>query len=190
MAGSAFKDKDVVEVLTHFTPILVDGDVEKDVTKKYAVSGYPNTVFADMKGDLVSRVVGAVKVEDFLKEAQGAAKKAKKGKPSKEYAALLKADEELTKALEKDNVKGALAAADKAVATKLEHALVEKARAAHEKLMKAGEEQLAASKKQIEAGDTEAARTVLRKLNLDYKGTPVGDQAKDLLKQLSDTEEE
>jgi hypothetical protein len=190
LAGSAFKDKDVIEALTHFTPILVDGDTETEITKKLASRGFPTTVFADLKGDPVATVVGAVAVKDFLREAQGAAKKAKRGKGSKEYAALVKADEELTKALEKDNVRGALAAADKAVETKLDHALVRKAHAAREKLMKAGEEQLWLAKKQVDAGEGESARTALRKLNQDYKGTPVGDQAKELLKQLADGEDE
>jgi hypothetical protein len=56
--------------------------------------------------------------------------------------------------------------------------------------MKAGEEQLWLAKKQVDAGEGESARTALRKLNQDYKGTPVGDQAKELLKQLADGEDE
>ena len=88
MAGSAFTDDKVVEALEHYTPILVDGDTEKEVCKKFGVSGYPTTIFATTKGDQVAKVVGAVPKEKFLDEAEGAKKKARKGKPSKDFKAL------------------------------------------------------------------------------------------------------
>ena len=68
MAGSAFKNVDVIKALSIYTPIVVDGDVEKDITKKYGVNGYPALVVADAKGDEIDRIVGYSPPEEYLKE--------------------------------------------------------------------------------------------------------------------------
>lgn len=66
MAGSAFKNADVIKALSGYTPILVDGDTEKDVTAKYGVHGYPALVFADAKGEEIDRIVGYEPEPAFL----------------------------------------------------------------------------------------------------------------------------
>ncbi len=48
----------MIKALSGFTPILVDGDTEKDVTAKYATNGYPTLVIADASGEEIDRIVG------------------------------------------------------------------------------------------------------------------------------------
>ncbi len=91
----------MIKALSGFTPILVDGDTEKEIKAKYRVNGYPNTIFADAKGEAVGApIVGAVPVDSFLKSAQDYAKKIKPGKPSKDFATLTGAKTELDAAKE------------------------------------------------------------------------------------------
>ena len=80
MAGSAFKDPEVIQALANFTPILVDGATEKDITGRYKVNGFPNTIFADVKGEPAGpAIVGAMPTDQFLQRAQDFAKKIRKG---------------------------------------------------------------------------------------------------------------
>ena len=50
----------MVKLAQKFVPILVDGDVEKDLCAKYEVKGYPQTVFADARGKVLGQVGGYV----------------------------------------------------------------------------------------------------------------------------------
>lgn len=68
MAGSAFKSADVVKLFSNWTPVLVDGDTEKEPTKRYAVHGYPAIVFADAAGGEVDRISGWMKTDAFAAE--------------------------------------------------------------------------------------------------------------------------
>jgi tetratricopeptide (TPR) repeat protein len=70
LAGSAFKNADVVKALSAFTPVLVDGDTEKDMTKKYGVHGYPTVVFADAQGAEIDRIVGYREAAQYLAEIE------------------------------------------------------------------------------------------------------------------------
>jgi hypothetical protein len=184
LAGSAFKNADVIEAMEHFTPILVDGDTEKGVVGDYGVSGYPHIIFANVKGETVSRVRGAVPTAKFLSEVESAKKKAKRGKGSKQYRALVKADAALTKALGRGKVKSTLAAAKNVTKVELDHPMSDRAQQVIDDLMKEGEQGLAAARKEIEAGDLVAAQKRLRKLGLDYKGTDLGKSASGLLAEV------
>ena len=58
----------MVKLFSNWTPVLVDGDTEKDATKRYAVHGYPTIVFADAAGAEVDRIGGWMKTDAFAKE--------------------------------------------------------------------------------------------------------------------------
>lgn len=58
----------MVKLFANWTPVLVDGDTEKEVTKRYAVHGYPTIVFADAKGAEVDRIGGWMKTDAFAAE--------------------------------------------------------------------------------------------------------------------------
>ena len=68
MAREAFKSADVVKLFSKWTPVLVDGDTEKEPTKRYAVHGYPAIVFADAAGGEVDRISGWMKTDAFAAE--------------------------------------------------------------------------------------------------------------------------
>ena len=65
MKNTTFKNKEVVEYLnSNFIPIGVDGDKEKDITKKYRVRAYPASIFlADGKTSLI---MGFVPQKKFI----------------------------------------------------------------------------------------------------------------------------
>ena len=184
MAGSAFKDRATVKLLQHFTPILVDANTEPDIKNKYGVRGYPTVAFATTKGEVVKSVVGYMATGQFLAAAKAAKKKAKTGKPSKAYKALTKAQAELDKALAANKTKSALAAIAKIEKVGRRGAILDSARATRADLLQRGSSQIAVAKKAIDAGKLEDAMTILRKVNMAYKGTSVGKEASKLLKEL------
>ena len=186
MAGSAFKDAEVVKALSGFTPILVDGDAENAVCKKYGISGYPGTVFANAKGEAAgATIVGAVPVKDFLQKAQDFAKKIKPGKPSKDYAVLTAAKTDLETAQAKNKVADALTAIAKIEKVNRPGAILDAAVAAKKALLEEGRKRLDAAKAATEGEGKEAALKDLRKLAAEYKGTDIGTEAAKLVKDLA-----
>jgi len=71
---------DVGELSKSFVSVKVDGDERKDLKTKFAVSGYPTTLFLSAEGEEISRVRGAVPYEDMVKAMQGALNKAELAK--------------------------------------------------------------------------------------------------------------
>jgi hypothetical protein len=186
LAGSAFKNADVVKALSHFTPILVDGDTEKEIVQKYGIRGYPNTLFADAKGEAAGPpVTGAVPTEQFLAKAQEFAKKVKPGKPSKDYATLTAAKAELDAATAKKDTAKALAAIAKIEKVNRPGPILDAAQAEKKTLLEAGQKRLDAAKAAAEGDGRDAALKDLRKLAAEYKGTDLGKEAADLVKELA-----
>lgn len=184
MAGSAFKDKDVVKAMAYFTPILVDGDTEKDQTAKYGAKGYPTTVFADMKGQAVGApIVGAQPTDAFLKTVQEMSKKIKAGHPSKEATALAAAKAEMDAAVAKKNVAGEMAAILKIEKMNLPGDELDAALAAKKTLLEEGQKRFDAAK-ELSATDKDGAAKELRKIASEYKGTDLGAEAGKLAKEL------
>jgi flagellar hook-length control protein FliK len=177
LAGAAFKDAETVELLSNFTPILVDGDVEKEVVAKYNVRGYPNTLFANAKGEVVKTVTGAMETPAFRKAVEDALKDVGKPRPSKDYKTLSKAEEELNEALEKDKVKQALGAIAKIEKVGRDCSITDRALAAKKKLLDAGLEAVAAAEKTFADGDADAASKALKSLLRDYKGADTVEDA-------------
>lgn len=176
----------MIKALSGFTPILVDGDVEKDVCKKYGISGYPGTVFADAKGEAAGpTIVGAVPVNTFLEKAQGFAKKIKAGKPSKDYAALMAAQKALEAAQSKQKVADALAAIAKIEKVNHPGKILDDAVAAKKALLEDGRKRLDAAKAATEGDGRDAAVKDLKKIAADYKGTDLGTEAEALVKELT-----
>ena len=189
MAGSAFKNADVIKAVSGFTPIIVDGDTEKDICAKYGVKGYPQTVFADAKGASVKEIGGYVDTPVFLQDAQEAAKKIKPGKPSKDYATLTAAKAELDAALPKKQVAAALAAITKIEKVNRAGPILDAAVAAKKTLLEDGQKRLDAAKTAAAGDGKDAALTELRKLAADYKGTDIGTEAAKLVKELDPPKE-
>jgi len=174
----------VIKALSGFTPILVDGDTEKEIKAKYRVNGYPNTIFADAKGEAVGApIVGAVPLDSFLKSAQDYAKKIKPGKPSKDFATLTGAKTELDAALARKKPADALAAIAKIEKVNRPGAILDAALEAKKQLLEDGQKRLDAAKESAKA-DKDAALKELKKLIHDYKGTDVGTEAAKLVKEL------
>ena len=184
MAGSAFKNADVIKALSSFTPIIVDGDVEKEVCKKYGANGYPHTVFADAKGVSVKEVGGYVETPVFLKAIQDAAKKVKPGKPSKEFVTLTAAKADLDAALPKKQTAAALAAIAKIEKVNRPGAILDAALAAKKQLLEDGAKRLDAAKAAVKADKKDDALKDLKKLAQEYKGSDVGTEAAKLVKEL------
>jgi hypothetical protein len=186
LAGSAFKDAEVIKALSGFTPILIDGDTEKEACKKYGVKGYPNTIFADVKGEPAgAAIVGAIPTDQFLSKAQDFAKKVKPGKPSKDFATLTAAKKDLDAAAAKKDVAKTLAAIEKIEKVNRPGDLLDEATAKKKELLEEGQKRLDAAKAAAQGDGKDAALKDLRKIAADYKGTDVGTEAAKLVKELS-----
>ena len=184
MAGSAFKNADVIEALGKFTPILVDGPSEKQAAKTYGVNGYPQTIFADAKGAAVKQVGGYVETKAFLAAVREAAKKIKPGAPSKDYATLTSAKAQLDGALPKKQIAVALDAIAKIEKVNRPGAILDAALAAKKQLLDDGKKRLDAATEAAKGDGKDAALKELKKLAQDYKGTDAGTDAAKLVKEL------
>lgn len=168
----------------------MDGDTEKQFASKFGVGGWPHVVFADAKGEVVLRVKGAVDTETFRRRAEAAKKKAKKGKPHKDYSTLTKAKKDLDKAMSRNSVKSALTAIKKIEKVGRAGSILDAARAAKDKIFAEGRAKLDEARAAFDAGEFATAKKHLRKLLLDYKGTDIGDDAAELNKELKEAESE
>jgi hypothetical protein len=185
LAGSAFKDAEVLKVLSNFTPILVDKDTEKEAVAKFKIGGIPDVRFANAKGEQVGQgILGAVPSEEFLKQAQEFAKKIKPGKPSKDYVALTTAKTELDAALPKKQTAAALAAIAKIEKVGRAGPILDAAVAAKKTLMEEGRKRFDEAKAAAAGDGKDAALKELKKLAAEYKGTDVGADAAKLVKEL------
>lgn len=186
MAGSAFKDPEVVKVLSKFTPILVDGDTEKSVCEKYGVKGYPNTIFADVKGEAAgATIVGAIPTDQFLAKAQDFAKKIKSGKPHKDWKTLNDAKADLEAAQAKKDVAKSLAAIAKIEKVGRPGPILDAAVAAKKSLLEEGRKRFDAAQAAAAGDGKDAAVKDLRKIAAEYKGTDLGAEAAKLVAELA-----
>lgn len=190
LAEESFNDDEIVKLIGEkFTPIIVDGDTEKDVCAKYGVSGYPKIVFAQLDGKAEKSVDGYVAKDKFMETAQDAAKSIKQGRPSKEATALAAAKSELDKALSQKKVKAAFAAIAKIEKLATEGDEADAAKQAKDKLLADGQALLDAAKKTAET-DKDAARKAASALSKDYAGTPLAADIAALLKELGPAPEQ
>jgi hypothetical protein len=185
LAGSAFKDPEVLKTLANFTPILVDRATEKAACAKFGVNGIPDTRFGNAKGEQVGApIIGYVETVVFLQKAQDFAKKIKPGKPSKDYATLTAAKADLDAALEKQKVADALAAIAKIEKVNRPGELLDTARAKKKELLDKGRARLDDAKAAAARDGKDAAVKELKKLAAEYKGTDIGTEAAKALKEL------
>ena len=185
MAGSAFKDAEVLKVLSNFTPILVDGEHETEVAKRFGTNGWPHVAFADAKGEPVGQpIVGYMDTSTFLKRCEAIAKKVKPGKPSKDYATLTGAKSELDVAMSKKQTAEALAAIAKIEKVNRPGPILDAAADAKKLLLADGRKRLDAAKEAVKGDGKDAALKDLKKLAQEFKGTDLGTEAAKLLKDL------
>ncbi len=70
MAGTAFEDDEVCELLADFTPVMVNVDAEQDVGMKYGLRILPTVIFTDYDGKELARIEGAHDANEFLPVAE------------------------------------------------------------------------------------------------------------------------
>ena len=188
MAGSAFKDADVVKLAAKFVPILVDGDVDKAFGTEYGVSGFPNTVFADPKGKKVSVVEGAADAKAFLGEVKSALKKIGPVAPRKAVKELEDAAAALAKAQEKKDWRATLKSAAAIVKINHEGPALDAARKAKADAEEEAGRRLDAAKALRKDDKPVEARAAAVKIMTEFEGTPAAESAKELVKEIDNPE--
>ena len=111
MAKACFNDDQVLAAVSEFVPVIVDGDVEKEVCKKFQVTGYPHVVFLSAEEKTLGVIHGCADVKEFLAGIKAA--RAKLGKEialTPGYMKLLKARKDLDQAMGKKGYAAALGA--------------------------------------------------------------------------------
>ena len=184
MAGAAFKNAEVMKFAEKFVPVLVDGDVDKELGAQYGASGYPHSIFTDPRGKLVSKVVGAVPTDRFLDEMKAALKKIGPVAPKKAAKDLQDAMGNLVQAQGKSDWKAVLRAS--AAIEKINHegAELKAARAAKEAAKTEAGKRLDEGKKLRADGKRPEARTALGKVASEFEGLDAAVEAKNLLKEM------
>lgn len=174
-----------MKLASKFVPVLVDGDVDKELGTTYGARGYPHSIFADSKGKLVSKVVGAVPAEKFLDEMKSALKKIGPVQVKKQVKELEEAAAALAKAREKSDWKAVLKAA--ATIEKIDHEgpALEAARKAKSDAVDEAKKRLDAAKELIKAGKPDEAKPALGKIVSTFEGLDAAVEAKNLLKELA-----
>ena len=75
LGQESFTDPEIVTLIgEHFTPVIVDGDTEKPVMRRYGVSAFPTVVFTDMNGVPIASVAGYQPKDRFLQVVRAAAR--------------------------------------------------------------------------------------------------------------------
>jgi thiol:disulfide interchange protein len=72
-----YTNTDVVSTASKFVAVKVNTDKNRDLAKKYKVSGLPTIVFMNSKGTEVGRVVGYQPADQFVKSMKTALSKCK-----------------------------------------------------------------------------------------------------------------
>ena len=183
MAGSAFKNEDVVAAVTdRFTPVLIDADVDKKTPAEFGASGWPTVVFTDRKGGAIKKSVGAVPVNKFLSTAEDAGKDAGKPRPSKDFKVLTAAQADLDKAMAKSKTKKALTAIAKIEKVGRKGRILDAATAAKEKLTVDGKAAVEAALANADAQPEKSLKTLKALLRNFKRLDAVTDVAKAAIK--------
>ena len=184
LAGSAFKDPEVVKLAEKFVPILVDADVEKEICSKFGANSFPRTVFVDLKGNSVGEVRGAVDKGVFLGRIEAAIKKIGPVKPKKQAKDLEDAGKALAKAREKKEWKATVKQV--LVIEKINHegTILDAAREARKEAVAEARVRIDEAKRLATAGKTDEARKILLKVASDFEGLDEAGEAKQALKAM------
>ena len=177
MAGSAFKDAEILKLLEDFVPILVDGDVEKEVTKRFGVNGYPDTKFLDKKQKVLETVGGYVEKDRFKDAVEGARKKVGKIVLSADYKKLLEASAKLKAALEKSRYKDALRAIKAIEDLKHEGPDLDAARAAGTEIAAVAAQRMTEAEAVV-AEDPKKAKSLYLKIVSEFDGIEAAKEAR------------
>ncbi|MFH1753210.1 MAG: thioredoxin fold domain-containing protein [Candidatus Omnitrophota bacterium] len=66
--NETYKDKEVLSLTSKFVCIKVDGDKNKDLTKRFNVRGYPTVLFLSPGGKEIGRLPGFLPAEPFAQK--------------------------------------------------------------------------------------------------------------------------
>ena len=76
LAADSFSDEAVAKELEAFVPVIVDGDVERDVIARFDIGGYPDVRFVTVDGQQLGHVGGYVPKAEFRAAIAAALRKA------------------------------------------------------------------------------------------------------------------
>lgn len=76
--SDTYTDSAVKKLAEEFICVKLDGDKERDLVRKYNISGYPTIIFLNPDGTVVKQVVGYEGPADFAKTMKGVLEKTKK----------------------------------------------------------------------------------------------------------------
>ena len=182
-----WKDKEVLERVKGYVPVLVDADERGDLRKRYDVVVLPAVVWVDSDGNHLFAAMGDAPIELFRTAAATAQERVPDG-PAPSFLAARKAGEELRAALKAWDVRAAMRAIHDIDELKRPASLVEEARAAEAQIEKRGAGELAKAKALLEAGKKPEATEALEQVRKAYGDHPVGREAKELLRSLVEPE--
>ncbi len=184
-AARTWKDKEVLEKVKAYLPVLVDADAEPEVAKKYMALILPSVIWVTAEGHQIFAAVGDAPIELFRTLADTARERTP-AEPPASYVASKKAADALHAAIKAGDTKATLRAIREVEDVGRPKALVEEARKTQAAIDRRGADELAKAKALLESGKTPEAKEALEKIRQTYGDHAVGREAKDILRKLAD----
>ena len=187
-AARTWKDKQVLEDVAGYTPVLIDFDAApKEMKDKYALVIVPAVVWIDFDEDNVFMVQGDASLDMFQMGSDVAKTRCPEAHaPAEGLAALLELKKKLDAAATAKDVKAQLAAIAEIRKVGVGAAVQKEASAADARLTKDGEAEIARAQGLVTAKKKPDAKKALEKLVADYGAEhPVGKKAQAALDELS-----
>jgi hypothetical protein len=187
-AARTWKDKQVLEDVAGYTPVLIDADTApKEMKDKYAVAMAPGVVWIDFDEDNVFMVMGDAPLDMFKLGSDIAKARCPEARPPAEgMAALLEMKKKLDGAIAAKDVKGQLAAIADIRKVALGAAVQKAAADADARLTKDGLAEIVRAGELVVAKKKGDGRKALEKVLADYGADhAVGKKAQEALDLLS-----
>jgi hypothetical protein len=182
-----WKDKEVLEKVKPYLPVLVDADESPELVKRYDVLLLPAVVWVDSDGHQIFVSAGDAQLEIFRMLVETARKRAP-DEPSASFVAVQKAAEAMRAGIKSGDLKAALRAIHEIRQVNRPKAIVDEAAKVEAEISKTGEAALAKAKELLQSGKKSEAKEALQKLRTAYGDHPVGREAWALLRQLQEEE--
>lgn len=181
-ATRSFSDTKVIELLSGYTPILVDVDAEPEAVEKFPLGMPPALIWLKWDGSHVFNFLGNAPLDLFRMTAEIAHDRAPDPKPPAEgYEPLLELGEKLDAAMKEGKVPEAVGHIAAIRKVRLGAVVQRKADAADAKLAKEGGAKIAEAEAMLAKRKRVPARKLLRQIEKEYGEHSVGKAATALL---------
>ena len=180
MARRAFSQAEFVKSLEEqfYIPVLIDGDVEEKVIKKFGVGGYPTVKFTNSRGEVQAQMRDR-SARSLIAASKSAVKSMGGLRLTRPYQKLLQASSKLDRFMAKKRYRNALKAISDIEGVGHRGMHLERAHQEKEKIFEVAKERFDQAQTLLRS-NPKKAKALLRKLSKEFSGLDVATEAKKL----------